>query len=195
MKHYILSDDIRNLLMQTILKEENGEKDAEKYAATLAAGDPNDKSEEGRGGDAKAYKEIRKKKEKEAADKAAAETPASKPDRGQPTTDPKIMAARRAEIAKAAQGAVGEDDPTDSMRGRFRNPHTDPKAREGAKKAYQAFKDREEAFRAGDAARARKRAAALAAKRAETQERAQATAAAVTKPTTKPTKKPASRKK
>jgi hypothetical protein len=202
MKHYILSDDIRNLLMQTILKEE----DAKEYAKKLAAGG-NGEGDEGKGGDANAYSEIRKQKEKEAAAKAAAKKPASKPDRGQPTTDPKIMAARRAENAKAAEGAVGTDDPTDSMRGRVRNPHTDPKARAEMKATAEKFKKIEADARAGDAARARARAAALAAKKAATEKQAEKTAAAVTKPktkpttaavtkpTTKPTKKPASRKK
>jgi hypothetical protein len=204
MKHYILSDDIRNLLMQTILKEE----DAKEYAKKLAAGDPNDKSEEGKGGDAEEYLKIRKQKEQEAAAKAAAETSSSgSDDDGEHTTDPKIMAARRAKIAKLAQGAVGKDDPTSHMYGRYRNPHTDKKARAEAEKANQGFKDREAAFRAKDAEREKNRAAALAAKKAETEKRAQATAAATTKPKTKPTtaavtkptkkttKKPASRKK
>jgi hypothetical protein len=65
------------------------------------------------------------------------------------------MAARRAEIAKLAQGAVGKDDPTDSMRGRVRNPHTDPNAREIMKNTAEKFKNIEADARARDAARAR----------------------------------------
>ena len=76
MKHYILTDDIRNLLMQTILKEENAKEDANEYARKLAAGGKGG-GDEGKGGDPKAYLEIRNKKEKEAAARAAAATAAA----------------------------------------------------------------------------------------------------------------------
>ena len=153
MKHYVLDDNIRNLLMQTILKEE----DAQTYAKKLAAGDPNDPSEEGRGGDAKEYLKIRAEKEKAAKAKEAAKKPVTPKDRRQPTKDPKIMAARKAELAKAAEGAVGDDDPTDHMRGRVRNPHTDPKARREMQDTAEKFAAIERNARARDAERAAKR--------------------------------------
>ena len=149
MKHYVLNDDIRNLLMQTILKEE----DAKKYAEKLAAGDPNDPSEEGRGGDAKEYLKIRAEKEKEAKARKAkedAKKPKTQKDLGQPTTDPEVMEIRRKKLKHAAEGAVGDDDPTDHMRGRVRNPHTDPEARARMKRTAARFAELESNARDND---------------------------------------------
>ena len=146
MKHYVLDDNIRNLLMQTILKEE----DAKKYAERLAAGDPKDKGEEGRGGDAKEYLKIRAQKEKEAKARDDARKPKTQKDLGQPTTDPEVMAIRRKKLKHAAEGAVGDDDPTDHMRGRVRNPHTDPEARATMKRTAARFAELESNSRDND---------------------------------------------
>ena len=163
MKHYVLNDDIRNLLMQTILKEEQKKKPeiklspkGEEYAAGLAAR----AKAAGEDIDVEAYKSARANQEAE-GDAAKGETPKDE-DRGQPTKNPKIMAARQAELAKMARAGqaaarIGVPDPTDHMRGRVKNPHTDKGAREKMKRTAEKFAAIETKARAGDAARAAKR--------------------------------------
>ena len=166
MKHYVLDDNIRNLLMQTILKEEQKKKPERKlspqgaeYAAGLAAR----AKEAGEDIDVEAYKKERAKKEAE-GDAAQGESnkPPDDEDRGQRTTNPDIIKARQAELAKraragAAAARIGVPDLTNVRRGMVTNPHTNPQARKKMQDTAEKFAAIERAARARDAARATRR--------------------------------------
>ena len=162
MKHYVLDDNIRNLLMQTILKEEQKKPKRKlspqgaKYAAGLAAR----AKEAGEDIDVEAYKKERAKKEAE-GDAAQGESnkPPDDEDRGQRTTNPDIIKARQAELAKraragAAAARIGVPDRT--KRGLI-DLGKGGAAAKRVKKTYDKFAAIERAARARDAARATRR--------------------------------------
>ena len=171
MKHYVLNDDIRNLLMQTILKEEEKPRErpdpeGKRYASELAKG----AEKAGVKVNIKAYQQARAaavakanrppKPKPKPPEPSSTDTPPKRiPDSGQHTTDEKLMAQRRRDNQEAAKKAeeaeaAGIKDPTPS---RLIDKGKGREAAEAVTAEYKAYEDRERAARARDAERAAKR--------------------------------------